>query len=90
MAGMKDDRQKGGGCTVFAIIGFVLVLLPVMYVLSVGPAARLHATGYLSRETHFWFYHPIVVAEKSVPDWVQPASVPPSEAASPAQRATPS
>ena len=62
MRGMKDGR-KGSGCAVVLIIGFVLVLLPTIYVLSVGPAVRLCDDGHFSRETLHWIYHPIAVAE---------------------------
>jgi hypothetical protein len=60
---MKDERKKSSSHAAFAIIVIVLVLLPVFYVLSVGPATRLCADGYFPQSMLFWVYHPIVVAE---------------------------
>jgi len=41
-------RQRGGGPILAAVLIAALVLLPVAYLLSIGPAYGLHVRGYLS------------------------------------------
>ena len=47
---MDDKPTRRGGGIVAAILVVVVLLLPVLYVLSVGPAAWLHGSGWLSAE----------------------------------------
>jgi hypothetical protein len=56
----KPRREKGGGCTVLAL---GLVLLPMIYVLSLGPAARLVVDDKISMGTYRGAYAPIVWCE---------------------------
>jgi hypothetical protein len=61
---MSEERKKKGGATgpvVFVAIG-LLIVLPVLYVLSVGPATWLFTRGYVSCKegTPLWtFYTPL-------------------------------
>ena len=61
----RDDKRDGAGC---AIAGIVLILLPVLYVLGLGPAAFL-AIHYPATEP--WLvilYFPLMVlAENCAP-----------------------
>lgn len=43
---MEERDKKSGGAGCF-ICGVALVMLPVLYLLSVGPALWLHWRGYL-------------------------------------------
>jgi hypothetical protein len=66
----RDDKRGGLGC---AIAGMVLILLPVLYVLGIGPA-NLIALNYPNTQP-MWrvVYWPIgVVGEHSpqVQDWL--------------------
>jgi hypothetical protein len=47
-----DDKvtKRGGGAAVAIVLVVVLVLLPMIYVQSIGPAAWLHGSGWLSGE----------------------------------------
>jgi hypothetical protein len=47
-SGMDEKPAgRGGGRVLIALVA-ALVLLPLLYVLSVGPAAWLHGSGWLS------------------------------------------
>jgi hypothetical protein len=53
----------------FAAAG-LLMLLPVLYVASIGPACRLQSLGCFSETTEMvltYFYRPIALAVKSSP-----------------------
>jgi hypothetical protein len=65
MEGMSEERQKGGGYAGWAIIAAVLVALPLLYFLSIGPAAWLMMEGRLSREAYEWFYYPVVPVQNN-------------------------
>jgi hypothetical protein len=53
MAGMEEKREKRSGCgtLIFAAIGLLFVLLPILYVLSIGLFIWLQTHGYISLET---------------------------------------
>jgi len=53
-----NPRSKKGGRTVVLAVG-LLVFLPLLYVLSVGPSMRLEMQGVISRETHNTIYTPL-------------------------------
>lgn len=58
----KDDakRSKGGATVPLVFVAVSLViLLPVLYVLSTGPAAWLESKGYVSRTSIEGFYSPV-------------------------------
>ena len=61
MAGMEEREQKsrGAGC---AIVGVVLILLPVLYILSAGPAFWLWGRGSLSDDAVEMIYAPLYFA----------------------------
>ena len=48
---MEDDRKKRGGAGAITLVVAALVLVPILYVLSVGPAIWLWNCGYLSDKT---------------------------------------
>jgi hypothetical protein len=49
-SGMDDKATKrGGGAAVALVLVVVLVLLPMLYVLSVGPVARLADNGLIDQ-----------------------------------------
>jgi hypothetical protein len=54
-------RAKGGGWAVLAIVG-LLVALPVLYVASVGPVARLACDGSIAPKTWAIAYRPLLRA----------------------------
>ena len=61
----RDEKRGGSGC---AITGVVLILLPVLYVLSIGPAVWLAIHDYLSFDAFDFIYSPVhFLAERS--DW---------------------
>lgn len=63
-----QDKRGGSGCA----IGAVLMMLPILYVLSLGPAAWLFNRSYISIDFFLTAYHPIFwVAEKV--GWVNKA-----------------
>jgi hypothetical protein len=58
---MSEEREKRGGApgpVAFVTIG-LLVLLPVLYVLSDGPALWLYHRGYLSLDAFQMIYAPL-------------------------------
>jgi len=42
----------------------------MFYVLSVGPAWRLHATGHLSRDVFLALYDPVLKSTEKSPRWL--------------------
>lgn len=52
------NKRGGSGAMVFAVI-FMVILLPVLYVLSCGPAAWLESKGYVSHRAVEGFYSPV-------------------------------
>jgi hypothetical protein len=67
---MPDDREPGrGGTGVAILLVVVLFFLPVLYVLSCGPAIALVFHGYLSGEAFDFAYYPLSLATESS-DWI--------------------
>lgn len=58
MAAMSDDRKERGWASA-ALVTAILVLLPVLYVLSAGPAEIMLEHDCLSPEFCLAFYWPI-------------------------------
>ena len=57
---MEEKEKDRGGCSVIAIACVCLLpLLPVLYVLSGGPAVWLLYHGYLSEESIAFIYGPL-------------------------------
>jgi hypothetical protein len=56
---MSDHRKTGSG--LLALIGVAVLLLPVLYVASLGPAVYLHERGVLSNETGETIYAPLML-----------------------------
>jgi hypothetical protein len=59
MAGMSDERTNRGGCSVIGIVCIGLALLPLLYILSAGPATTLLNHGWLSLEVGEVFFWPL-------------------------------
>lgn len=63
---MADDRSRSpesssrSGAGLALVVAVLLVLLPVLYVLSIGPADYLVRSDYLDAETSRAFYGPLV------------------------------
>jgi hypothetical protein len=47
----KDSKQSGGGAILAAIILLAVVLLPALYVASLGPAVWLIERGYIPEDS---------------------------------------
>jgi hypothetical protein len=55
--------ERGSGAALVMVLGVALVLVPLLYVLSIGPAAWLVNTGRLNGEDGspaYRFYSPII------------------------------
>ena len=57
---------------VWGIVGVALLFIPLLYVLSIGPAAWLSSREYLSQEATETFYYPLSLACKRF-GWCQDA-----------------
>jgi hypothetical protein len=55
----QDNRKRASG--LLALMGIVVMLAPILYFLSLGPAAYLHDRGDLSDETAEAVYFPIML-----------------------------
>ncbi len=67
---MQDDREPGrSGAGVAILLLAVLFFLPLLYILSSGPAVALGSHGYLSEEAIEIAYFPLSVAAQSS-DWI--------------------
>lgn len=58
-------RERGSGAALVLVLAVVVVLLPLLYVLSIGPAAWLVNTGRLNGDEGsptYRFYSPIIWA----------------------------
>lgn len=63
---MPADKQSSRAAPVVAGAVLLLILLPVLYVLSIGPAVWLIDQGYVSDASALWFYAPLgALAERS-------------------------
>ena len=56
---MSAEKQSSRAAPLVACTLFVLLVLPTLYVLSIGPAFWLSQRGYLSDEAGAWFYWPL-------------------------------
>jgi hypothetical protein len=56
-----DDKPKGNGMA-WGVVGAALLIFPLLYVLSIGPAAWLSSRGYLSDAATEAIYYPIILA----------------------------
>ena len=66
---MDDDKNRGGISGPIVTVGALLILLPLLYILSCGPAVALMTCGYLSREAFRVAYCPLfLAAERST--WI--------------------
>jgi hypothetical protein len=70
---MSEAKERSSGAIVIALALLVMLVLPVMYILSIGPVAALARNGYLSEGALAVLsvvYAPLeYVAESS--DWTQ-------------------
>ena len=55
---MEEKRESRVGCTVATLVA-MLVLLPVLYVLSSGPATNLVLRRVVSKDVFFAIYRPL-------------------------------
>jgi hypothetical protein len=60
---MKSNRTA----PLVACVLLGLIFLPMLYVLSIGPAVWLSEHGYLSDEAGEWFYAPLAAAAERFP-----------------------
>jgi len=60
-------RDKGSPVLVVIGLVVVLLLLPMIYVLSVGPAVRMVHTGSLSEHAAETIYYPLIVIHEALP-----------------------
>ena len=61
---MEESRRSGPAAVVVIL---VLIALPILYVLSLGPAVWLMEHNYLDRETARHIYYPLIFAAESIP-----------------------
>ena len=54
---MEDERKERGGCAV--LVGIAVALLPVLYLLGVGPAYWLTIHGILPESLTNGLYYPL-------------------------------
>ena len=64
MADDRPDRRNGTPTGLFVIL-ILLFLLPVLYLLSCGPAVALINRGYLSQENFDTAYFPLQLASRN-------------------------
>lgn len=64
LAGMENQPKRDGpnGSHVLTLVVCLLIALPVLYCLSVGPASVLVTRGALSQPTATTFYWPLIQA----------------------------
>ncbi|MGI8980093.1 MAG: hypothetical protein ACR2FY_12790 [Pirellulaceae bacterium] len=62
---MHDDQKRGPLAAPLLAGAALLILLPLLYILSCGPAVALMTRGYLSREAFDIAYHPLRLASQS-------------------------
>ncbi|MBC7853640.1 MAG: hypothetical protein IAF94_09405 [Pirellulaceae bacterium] len=62
---MDDDRNRGGMAGPILTVGTILLFLPLLYILSCGPAVALMTRGYLSEEAFAVAYYPLSLAARS-------------------------
>ena len=64
------DKRASAAAPILAVFAIVLALLPMLYVLSVGPAAWLISEDYISNDSAEVFYAPIIAVVESN-SWLQ-------------------
>ena len=64
---MRDERQNSSGVVV-VVAGAAIVLFPVLYVLSIGPAAWLCEHGCLSEDLFELGYYPLLHISREGPE----------------------
>jgi len=67
-----SKRRESSGQVVVVVALLLLFLLPVLYVLSLGPAIMLSEHGYLNSEVWDWVYAPLVLIYESCPPTQKP------------------
>ena len=55
------QERTNTGVIVVAALAILLVVLPSLYVLSIGPAVRLLYYDWISRETYQTVYYPAIL-----------------------------
>lgn len=65
---MDDDRNRGGMAGPILTVGALLIFLPLLYILSCGPAVALMTRGYLSRAAFDIAYYPLTLVGGST--WI--------------------
>ena len=56
----RKKRSLGVGVGVGCAVAFVFLLLPILYVLSIGPATMLYERRVISFEAGRTFYAPVI------------------------------
>ena len=64
------DKRGSAAPPILAVFAIVLAVLPILYVLSVGPAAWLISEDYISNDSAELFYAPIIAVAESN-SWLQ-------------------
>lgn len=62
---MDDDRKSSGIAGPLVIFVGLFILLPLLYILSCGPAVALMTHGYLSQDAFEIAYYPLSLAARS-------------------------
>ena len=57
---MGGMRRPDGRATIVLGLVALLIVLPALYVLSIGPAVGMYARGWLHGEAYFTVYWPII------------------------------
>lgn len=70
---MSDDKGKSGGGLAILLMAVVALLLPIVYVLSIGPAVWLLNRGLLPETPLVTIYAPLEWLARSS-DWFQAAA----------------
>lgn len=84
---MRPEGSRGGGIVV-VVVTMLLLALPALYVLSIGPAAWLFEREYISQLPLEVIYTPITLVadycppvadglERYVDLWISPSTAPP-------------
>ena len=89
-----DHREKSRSPAVVVLLVVLVVLLPILYVLSIGPASWMCDTGYLDQDLARRVYLPLIVLHNAVPpignvlesyvELFSPAAPPPAPVPTPA------
>ena len=66
---MRDGKRSSA--SVPLVIGIVVLILPLLYVLSIGPACRLCNDGYLDVQLYLTIYAPVLWPCEHLPAYEQ-------------------